>query len=144
MSCMSSVVVLGIRCGLPERSLFCSVPWFILQIMATLCASQRSGRSHLICISSTTDSCMLSSLGLSDGLTLICSSFLKNLGGTVSLLWCTGSLVVGQGLSCPTARGILVPQPGVGPMSLALEGEFLTTGPLGKSQPCFVLKKHLA
>ena len=67
---------------------------------------------------------MLSSLGLSDGLTLICSSFLKNFGGTVSLLWCAGSLVVEQGLSCPTARGILVPQPGVGPTSLALEGEF--------------------
>ena len=86
---------------------------------------------------------MLSSLGLSDGLTLICS-FLKNCGGTVSLLWRMGSLAVGQGLRCPTACGILVPQPGVGPTSLALEGEFLTTRPPGKSQPCFVLKKHLA
>ena len=36
-------------------------------------------------------------------------------------------------LSCPSARGILVPQPGIEPASLALEGWFLTTGPPGKS-----------
>lgn len=33
-----------------------------------------------------------------------------------------GSLVVGQGLSCPAVNGILVTQPGVESTSLALEG----------------------
>ena len=41
------------------------------------------------------------------------------------------SLVV-SGLSYPKACGILVPQPGIEPMSLAFEGRFLTTGPPGK------------
>ena len=41
-------------------------------------------------------------------------------------------------LSCPVATkwdlsGILVPRPGIEPMSPALEGGFLTTGPPGKS-----------
>ena len=40
-------------------------------------------------------------------------------------------------LSCPTACGILVLQPGIEPMSPALEGRFLTTGPPGKS-PSFL------
>ena len=46
-----------------------------------------------------------------------------------------GSVVVarGLGLSCPTACGILVPSPEVEPVSPALEGGFLTTGPPGKS-----------
>ena len=43
------------------------------------------------------------------------------------------SVVVVHGLSCPTACGILVPQPGIEPGSPALEGGFLTTGPPGKS-----------
>ena len=37
------------------------------------------------------------------------------------------------GLSCPAACGILVPRPGIEPVSPALEGGFLTTGPPGKS-----------
>ena len=36
-------------------------------------------------------------------------------------------------LSCPTACEILVPQPGIEPMSPALEGGFLITGLPGKS-----------
>ena len=48
---------------------------------------------------------------------------------------CMGSVVVARGLSCPTACGILVTQPGIGPTSLALEGGFLTAGPPGKSCP---------
>jgi len=32
------------------------------------------------------------------------------------------------------ACGILVPQPGIEPVSLVLQGRFLTTGPPGKSQ----------
>ena len=43
------------------------------------------------------------------------------------------SLVVVHGLSCPTACGILVPRPGIEPTSPALEGEFSTAGPPGKS-----------
>ena len=46
-------------------------------------------------------------------------------------------LVAEHGLSsCGTqamACGILVPQPGIKPMSPALQGRFLTTGPPGKS-----------
>ena len=43
-------------------------------------------------------------------------------------------VIVARGLSCATACGILVPQPGIEPMSPALAGGFLTTGPPGKSQ----------
>ena len=43
------------------------------------------------------------------------------------------SLFVVRGLSCPMECGILVPQSGIEPTSLALEGRFLTTGPRGKS-----------
>ena len=38
------------------------------------------------------------------------------------------------GLCCSVACGILVPQAGVEPVSFALVGKFLTTGPAGKSQ----------
>ena len=46
---------------------------------------------------------------------------------------CAGSVVVVCRLSC-SACGILVPRPGSKPMSPALQGEFLTTGPPRKSQ----------
>ena len=36
----------------------------------------------------------------------------------------SGSVVVAHGLSCPAARGTLVPQPGIEPTSPALEGGF--------------------
>ena len=45
------------------------------------------------------------------------------------------SLVVAHRFSCPTTCRILVPLPGIKPVSPALEGRFLTTGPPGKS-PC--------
>ena len=65
------------------------------------------------------------------GFLLICF-----LGGR--LLWgivaAHGLLYLKHRLSCPSARGILVPRPGVEPMPPALEGRFLTTGPPGK--PC--------
>ena len=54
------------------------------------------------------------------------------------------SLVVVCGLTCPTACGILVPQPGIEPMSPALEGGFLTTGPPGKSQNNVLLIRKLS
>ena len=44
------------------------------------------------------------------------------------------SVVVAHGLSCPKACGILTPRPGIEPEFPAFEGEFLTTGPPGKSQ----------
>ena len=43
------------------------------------------------------------------------------------------SLVAVHWPSCPMACGILVPQPGIEPASLALEGRFLTTETLEKS-----------
>ena len=46
-----------------------------------------------------------------------------------------------SGLSCPVAWGILVPWPGAEPISPALEGGFLTTGPPGKSlKDLFIVK----
>ena len=59
LSCMSSMVVLGTSYGIPGRSLFCSVLWFILQITAAFCTSWRSARSNLICIRCTTESVFL-------------------------------------------------------------------------------------
>ena len=44
-----------------------------------------------------------------------------------------GSAVAVRGLWWPTEGGILVPRPGIEPMSPALEGEFLTAGPPGKT-----------
>ena len=38
-----------------------------------------------------------------------------------------------QGFSCSVAYGVLVPQPGIKPVSPALQGRFFTTGPPGKS-----------
>ena len=61
------------------------------------------------------------------------------LAGTDSLavargLQSTRALVVARGgLSCSEACGILVPLPGIKPMSPALEGGCLTIGPPGKS-----------
>ena len=44
-----------------------------------------------------------------------------------------GSVAVARGLSCPVARGILVPQPGIELTSPALEAGFSATGPRGRS-----------
>ena len=52
-----------------------------------------------------------------------------------------GSVVVAHRLSCPVARGILVPGAGLEPVPPALACRFLTTGPPGKS-PGFILKHH--
>ena len=41
--------------------------------------------------------------------------------------------LVARGLSCSTARGVLVPQPEIETAFPALQGRFLTTEPLGKS-----------
>ena len=46
----------------------------------------------------------------------------------------TDSAVVAHRLSCPVAFGILVPRPGIKPMSSALASRFLTTGSPGKYQ----------
>ena len=48
-------------------------------------------------------------------------------------IWLSRVLVVACRPRCYIACGILVPQPGTKPMSPALQGEFLTTGPPGKS-----------
>ena len=50
-----------------------------------------------------------------------------------------GSVAVVHRLSRPVACGTLVPQSGIKPMSPALEGRFLTTGPPGKSLFLFLL-----
>ena len=44
-----------------------------------------------------------------------------------------GSVVVVHGLRCSAACRILVPQPGIKPVSSALQGRFFTTEPQGKS-----------
>ena len=50
--------------------------------------------------------------------------FLSSCGAHVAEY--VGSVVVAGGLSCSEARRILVPHSGIEPMSLALEGKFLT------------------
>ena len=46
----------------------------------------------------------------------------------------TGSVAAAHRLGCPVAFGILVPRPGIKPISPALAGRFLTTGSPGKYQ----------
>ena len=76
----------------------------------------------------------LSRCGMRASLQLWREGFLSVVCGTRALSWRhTSSVVVVRGLSCPAARGILVPRPGIEPASPALEGGFFTTGPLGKS-----------
>ena len=86
----------------------------------------------------------------------ICSRIFKNIylflaasglscwhtGSSCGLLSCDvqGSVVAACGLSCHTACGILVPQPGIQPTSSALTGGFLSTEPLGESQTYFLNK----
>ena len=48
----------------------------------------------------------------------------------------TGSVVVAHRLCCPMACGILVSQPGIKPMTSALQDGLLTTGPPRKSPLC--------
>ena len=47
------------------------------------------------------------------------------------LFWLCWVFVVACELSCPEASGILAPGPGTEPVSPALQGRFLTTGPSG-------------
>ena len=55
------------------------------------------------------------------------------------------SLVVACRLRCSAACGILVPQPGIEPGSLALQSEFLTTAPPSDTDLCGLqrLKNYL-
>ena len=48
--------------------------------------------------------------------------------------WAWASVGLSSGPSCPAACGILVPRPGIKPVSPTLKGEFLTTGLAGQSQ----------
>ena len=67
-------------------------------------------------------------------------------GTRVLLQWqASFSLVVLPGLSCLSACGILVPSPGIEPLSPALQGGFLTTGPPVDHQKslllCFLINR---
>ena len=60
-------------------------------------------------------------------------SFSAALGLSCSTLaslysWCVGSVAIALRLSYPEVDGILVPRPGIKPVSPALQGGFLTTG----------------
>ena len=55
------------------------------------------------------------------------------------MLQCTDSLVGVLGLGSCDMRKTRVPQPGTEPMSPALQGGFLTTGPPGKSLAHFLI-----
>jgi len=52
-----------------------------------------------------------------------------------------GTIVVVCSFSCSTACGILIPRPRIEPMSPAMEGGFLTTGPTGKFPTRMVIVK---
>ena len=79
--------------------------------------------------------CLPSSSGISFICLFICLLAVSGLSWTdVSC----GTVVVARGLQCSwasvvAARGILVPQPEIEPVSPALQGTFLNTGPPGKS-----------
>ena len=60
----------------------------------------------------------------------------------VPTFWNTGSILVAHALSCFETCGIDLLGPGNKPMSPALAGRFLTTGPLGKSQAAFFFKSQ--
>ena len=62
----------------------------------------------------------------------LCCGACRILGSSQALEFMS-SAVAACGLSWSTACGILVPSPGFEPMSPALEGRFLCTGPPGKS-----------
>ena len=51
--------------------------------------------------------------------------------------------IMAHRLSCPAECGILVPQPGIEPMSPALQGTYLTTGPPGKSHTLPSLRRQI-
>ena len=51
---------------------------------------------------------------------------------SLNCTWLCWVLVVAHGLGFSTACGILVPWPEIEPISSALQGRFLTTGPRGK------------
>ena len=53
-----------------------------------------------------------------------------------------GSVVAVCGLCCSVACKILLPQPGMESTSPALQGGFLTTGALGRSQPRGILHNN--
>ena len=56
----------------------------------------------------------------------------RGAGSVVGLMWAqVGSVVAVHRLSCCTACGIPVSRPAIEPLSPALEGGFLTTGPPG-------------
>ena len=57
-----------------------------------------------------------------------------------TLLKHRGSVLVAHGFSFSVVCGILVPQPGLELAVLALQGRFLTTGPLRKSRSSVILK----
>ena len=83
------------------------------------------------------------SLALS-GLSCSTWSSLRHAGSVFAtrelLLGREGSVVASCGCHCSTACGILIPQAGIRPVSLALQGGFLTTGPPGKPpDPLFFL-----
>ena len=77
------------------------------------------------------------SSGGEQGLLSSCSAQASHCGGFSYggewAVWHVGSVAVAHGLSCPMACGILAPRLGIEPLSPALAGGFLTTGPPEKS-----------
>ena len=65
------------------------------------------------------------------------------------IIWLCWFLVVARmifmahRLSCPAECGILVPQPGIEPMSPAVQGTYLTAGPPGKSHTLPSLRRQI-
>ena len=62
-----------------------------------------------------------------------CEVFIASSCARTFWLWFMGSVAVAHGLSYAKACGILLPQPGIEPMSHFMQGRFLTTGPSGNS-----------
>ena len=81
---------------------------------------------------------LLAALGLGCSMWVSgCGLWAHGARGLSSRMQHKGSWVVVLWLHCPAAHGIFLPPPGIEPMSSALEGKLLTTGPPGKSQGVF-------
>ena len=125
----------GVITHLEPDILECEVKWALerLLLVNENCVSHPIRPPHILCEGCsfiTQDVCIW---GTSGALLQVLSSSTFFILVVLGFHYATQAfLVVACGLSCLAARGIFVSPPGIEPASPALEGRFLTMGPLGK------------
>ena len=119
---MISIPLLNIHYSLRSCSIFTNLSVFLI-FQKYLFIWLHLSRMHRIIVKvcRLLYSCGMQSLEHADSVTVI-----------HSLSICGFSSLVVHWLSCSATYGFLVPWPGIKPVSPALEGKFLTTGPAGK------------